>query len=108
LAGFLPRIDISISFRPAAALRDFLASFDALAGAARRRPVQRLPCSRFMKCPCGEIFDMRGPEEVVRHVQHISQAEAPPKGWGWCYVDEVMFDLSGRPTPHLGPIPRFY
>jgi hypothetical protein len=28
--------------------------------------------------------------------------------WGWCYVDEVMFDLSGRPTPHLGPIPRFY
>jgi hypothetical protein len=33
----LPRIDISISFRPAAALRAFLASFDALAGAARRR-----------------------------------------------------------------------
>jgi hypothetical protein len=32
----------------------------------------------------------------------------PPEGWGWCYVDEVMFDLSGRPTPHLGPIPRFY
>jgi hypothetical protein len=20
------------------------------------------PCSRFMKCPCGEVFDMRGPK----------------------------------------------
>jgi hypothetical protein len=27
---------------------------------------------------------------------------------GWCYVDEVMFDLSDRPTPHLNPIPRYY
>jgi hypothetical protein len=31
----------------------------------------------------------------------------PPEGWGWCYVDEVMFDLSDRMTPQLGPIPRF-
>jgi len=23
------------------------------------------PCSRFMKCPCGEVFDMHGPEAVV-------------------------------------------
>jgi hypothetical protein len=38
----------------------------------------------------------------------IIEAYDPPEGWGWCYVDEVMFDLSGRPTPHLGPIPRFY
>ena len=30
------------------------------------------PASRFMKCPCGEIFDMRGPAEVVIHVPHIS------------------------------------
>jgi hypothetical protein len=21
------------------------------------------PCSRFRKCPCGEIFDMHGPDE---------------------------------------------
>jgi hypothetical protein len=34
------------------------------------------PASRFMKCPCGEVFDMRGPEEVVAHVPHISRAEA--------------------------------
>jgi len=26
---------------------------------------------------------------------------------GWCYVDEVTFDLSDRMTPHNGPIPRF-
>jgi hypothetical protein len=38
----------------------------------------------------------------------IIEAFDPPEGWGWCYVDEVMFDLSGRQTPHLGPIPRFY
>jgi Zn-finger in ubiquitin-hydrolases and other protein len=38
----------------------------------------------------------------------IIEAYDPPEGWGWCYVDEVMFDLSGRQTPHLGPIPRFY
>ena len=32
----------------------------------------------------------------------------PPEGWGWCYVDKVLFDLSKRKTPHNGPIPRFY
>ena len=31
----------------------------------------------------------------------------PPEGWGWCYVDEVLFDLSKRKTPHNGPIPRY-
>ncbi len=32
----------------------------------------------------------------------------PPEGWGWCYVDEVLFDMSDRKTPHNGPIPRYY
>ena len=32
----------------------------------------------------------------------------PPEGWGWCYVDKVLFDLSERKTPHNGPIPRYY
>jgi hypothetical protein len=32
----------------------------------------------------------------------------PPEGWGWCYVDNVLFDLSNRKTPHNGPIPRYY
>ena len=31
----------------------------------------------------------------------------PPEGWGWCYVDEVMLDLSGNRTPQVGPIPRY-
>jgi hypothetical protein len=33
----------------------------------------------------------------------------PPEGWGWCYIDEVFLeDLPGSPTPHNGPIPRYY
>jgi hypothetical protein len=44
------------------------------------------------------------------HATHhpIIEAYDPPEGWGWCYVDETIFDLSDRPTPHVGPIPRFY
>jgi Zn-finger in ubiquitin-hydrolases and other protein len=38
----------------------------------------------------------------------IIEGYDPPEGWGWCYVDEVLFDLSGRKTPHNGPIPRYY
>ena len=38
----------------------------------------------------------------------IIEGYDPPEGWGWCYVDEVMFDLSGQATPQDGPIPRFY
>jgi hypothetical protein len=38
----------------------------------------------------------------------IIEGYDPPEGWGWCYFDEVMFDLSARKTPHNGPIPRYY
>ena len=38
----------------------------------------------------------------------IIEGYDPPEGWGWCYVDEVLFDLSNRKTPHNGPIPRYY
>jgi hypothetical protein len=31
----------------------------------------------------------------------------PPEGWGWCYVDEIFFDLGENVTPQLGPIPHF-
>jgi hypothetical protein len=34
------------------------------------------PCSRFMKCPCGEVFAMYEPAEVVLHVPHLSAAQA--------------------------------
>ena len=36
----------------------------------------------------------------------IIEGYDPPEGW--CYVDEVLFDLSDRKTPHNGPIPRYY
>jgi hypothetical protein len=29
----------------------------------------------------------------------IIEGYDPPEGWGWCYVDEVMFDRSDRMTP---------
>ena len=38
----------------------------------------------------------------------IIEGYDPPEGWGWCYLDEVMLDLSDSATPHNGPIPRFY
>ena len=38
----------------------------------------------------------------------IIEGYDPPEGWGWCYVDEVMFDLSDRATPQDGLIPRYY
>jgi hypothetical protein len=33
------------------------------------------PCNRFMKCLCGEVFDMHGPKEVLAHVPHITETE---------------------------------
>jgi hypothetical protein len=38
----------------------------------------------------------------------IIEGYDPPEGWGWCYIDEVMLDLSDRATPHNGPVPRYY
>jgi hypothetical protein len=32
----------------------------------------------------------------------------PPEGWGWCYIEEVMFDLGDNVTAQIGPIPRYY
>jgi hypothetical protein len=37
----------------------------------------------------------------------IIEGYDPPEGWGWCFVDEVTLDLSGRTTPQRGPIPRY-
>jgi hypothetical protein len=43
------------------------------------------------------------------HTKHpIIEGYDPPEGWGWCFVDEVLFDLSERMTPQKGPIPRYY
>ena len=44
----------------------------------------------------------------TRRGHPVIEGYDPPEGWGWCYVDEVMLDLSERATPHNGPIPRYY
>ena len=47
--------------------------------------------------------------KAFRATRHpIIEGYDPPEGWGWCYVDEAMFDLSDRMTPHNGRIPRYY
>src|SRR4026208_2555779 len=35
------------------------------------------------------------------------EGDDPHEGWGWCFVDEITFDLSDRATPQRGPIPRY-
>ena len=50
-----------------------------------------------------------------RHATHhyhatdhlIIEGYDPPEGWGWCYADEVFFDLGNNTTPQDGPIPRY-
>jgi len=32
----------------------------------------------------------------------IIEGYDPPEGWGWCYIDEIMLDLSDRATPQNG------
>jgi len=34
----------------------------------------------------------------------IIEGYDPPEHWGWCYIDEVVFDLSDRPTPRDGEL----
>ena len=62
---------------------------------------------------CGHVgcCDSSPHRHATRHfhaTRHpIIEGYDPPEGWGWCYVDEVTLDLSGRTTPQRGPIPRF-
>jgi hypothetical protein len=46
---------------------------------------------------------------VARSVHIASQGGLrSTRALGLCYIDEVVFDLSDRPTLQDGPIPRFY
>lgn len=62
---------------------------------------------------CGHVgcCDSSPNQHATRHFRAtghpLIEGYDPPEGWGWCYVDEVMFDLSDRRTPQVGPIPRF-
>jgi hypothetical protein len=59
--------------------RDFTARKYVLWGAGKRLEPPNYgpgkPAHRFRKCPCGEVFDMHGPQDVMVHVPHISAAE---------------------------------
>jgi len=36
------------------------------------------PAHRVQKCPCGEVFDMHGPEAALVHVPYITATERAP------------------------------
>jgi pimeloyl-ACP methyl ester carboxylesterase len=63
---------------------------------------------------CGHVgcCDDSPNRHATRHFQAtrhpVIEGYDPPEGWGWCYIDEVMLDLSDRATRHNGPIPRYY
>jgi ubiquitin-hydrolase Zn-finger-containing protein len=56
---------------------------------------------------CEDSINKHATKHFHKTHHPIIEGYDPPEGWGWCYVDEVMFDLSDRMTPHDGPIPRF-
>jgi hypothetical protein len=63
---------------------------------------------------CGHVgcCDQSRGKHATKHFHHtkhpIIEGYDPPEGWGWCYIDEVMFDMAGNITPQIGPIPRYY
>ena len=63
---------------------------------------------------CGHVgcCDQTPGRHATKHyhatLHPIIEGYDPPEGWGWCYPDKVTLDLSDRPTPHNGPIPRYY
>jgi len=62
---------------------------------------------------CGHVgcCDQSPGKHATKHyhsTRHpIIEGYDPPEGWGWCYVDEVFFDLGDDTTPQVGPIPRY-
>jgi uncharacterized UBP type Zn finger protein len=63
---------------------------------------------------CGHVgcCDQSPNKHATKHFRATNHPIIRPmirrKGGGWCYVDEVLFGLSDRKTPHFGPIPRYY
>ena len=54
---------------------------------------------------CGHVgcCDQSKGKHATKHFHRskhpIIEGYDPPEGWGWCYVDEVMFDLGDDTTP---------
>ena len=57
---------------------------------------------------CDSSKNKHATKHFHRSKHPIIEGYDPPEGWGWCYVDEVLFDLGDEVTPQLGPIPRYY
>jgi hypothetical protein len=58
---------------------------------------------------CCDSSPNRHATKHFRATSHpIVEGYDPPEGWGWCFLDEVFFDLSDRATPQDGPIPRYW
>jgi Zn-finger in ubiquitin-hydrolases and other protein len=65
-------------------------------------------CQECGRTLCCDSSPNRHATKHFRATHHpIIEGYDPPEAWGWCYVDEITFDLSGRTTPHNGPIPRY-
>lgn len=64
--------------------------------------------TRAARQPCGAPGIQHVRMHRLRDDHPIIEGYDPPEGWGWCYVDEIGFDLTERATPQRGPIPRYY
>src|ERR1700733_3040129 len=119
------RIEAAMHARSSGARQENMAIFCKHLSAIRDVVPSALGCEECLKLgdpwlnlrvcrSCGHVgcCDQSPNRHATKHfhaTKHpIIEAYDPPEGWGWCYVDKVMFDLSGPPTPRLGPIPRFY
>lgn len=56
-------------------------------------------------------FNRVGGGDVTRNARDprhggTRKTREPPEGWGWCYIDVVMFNLSDRKASQPGPILR--
>ena len=52
----------------------------------------------FRECPCGEVFDMHGPEAVLMHVPHITETTSTR-------LEGAERPMGGT-APRLGTTPR--
>jgi hypothetical protein len=49
---------------------------------------------------CDESIGKHATKHFHATKHPIMETYVPQEGWGWCYVDEVMLDLSDDVTPH--------
>lgn len=54
---------------------------------------------------CGHVgcCDSSKNKHATKHFRStghpIIEGWDPPEGWGWCYIDEMMFDLGSKRNP---------